>query len=104
MWDPTHSNCHDTPVPNSGDLVTDLVYPDPLGNLGPLTVFLSLSVLDCDSHSHSAWSDRVPVSVGKPQLPWHAYPLRVWLRVGGQYSIGLGVVVASGRQPEVPQL
>lgn len=78
MWDSTHSDCHDIPVLNSGDLVTDLVYPDPLGSLGPLTVFLSFSVLDCDSHSHSSWSDRVPVSVGKPQLPWYAHPLGVW--------------------------
>lgn len=104
MWDPTHSNCHDTPVPNSGDLVTDLVYPDPLGNLGPLTVFLSLSVLDCDVIV------TVPGQIGCPSVwgspSYHGMPthLGYGLRVGGQYSIGLGVVVASGRQPEVPQL
>lgn len=102
MWDPTHSDCHDTPVPNSGDLVTDLVYPDPLGSLGPLTVFLSFSVLDCDSPSPSAWSRRVPVSVGKPQLPWRAHPLGVWAEGRWAVQHRLGVVVVSGRSQRFP--
>lgn len=68
----------------------DLVYPDPLSILEPLTVSLRPSVLDCDSHSHSAWSNRAPV--GKPQLPWRAHPRGLWaaVRWAAQHRAGCG--------------
>lgn len=72
-----------------------------------LTTSLGLSVLDYGSHSHSTWPKRVSISVGElldpPShrgLPAH---LGYGLRVGWQHSIGVGMVMAGGRQPEASQ-
>ena len=72
----------------------------------PLTNVLSLSFLDSDSHSHGARSDSLPISAGEPLDPsvTRACPPLGVLRVVRQHSRGLGMGVASGRQPGAPQL